>query len=367
MSNELLNCNMKKEIVFFTKYTEKGPSSRYRSYQYFPYLKENGFEVIVKPFFPARYIDELYIRKRKSLFLAVSSYFRRLFQLLIINSDAILFIEYELFPFMPLFLEKTLLWGKKNIVVDYDDAIFHNYDQSANFLVKKLLSKKIPGVMKRSSHVITGSCYLTGFAKNYSRLVTEIPTSVSFKKYKDEGVAEKPSVFTIGWIGVPSNSNNVLNILPAIKDFALGREVKLLLIGFDKSLDAHFEGLNVEIREWDESSEIRNIKSFTVGIMPLVDTPFNRGKCGFKLIQYMACGIPTISTPLPANVEINRSRENLLPSSTKEWLKALIEIYDNPLYFAGTVGLHNEQIVADFYSIEANSKRIVSVFNKMTN
>lgn len=354
-------------ITFFTKYTYKGPSSRYRVYQYLEYFKKEGIEVIVEPFFDDEYIDKIYKKEGVSFLYLFVRYFTRFLKVLTLTKIDRIYIEYELLSYFPAWLEKWLKFRKIHYVVDYDDAIQHNYDQNKSFLIRTFLSNKISTVISKAHTVITGSVYLTKFASKYNSSVLEIPTSVDISKYElhQKDTLKQEETFVIGWIGSPSTSVNVLKMLPAFEAFSSKKKSLLLLVGFDKLLLKNFEHLNVEVREWDEIHEVDWIKSFDVGIMPLEDTAFNRGKCGFKLIQYMAAGIPTISSPLPANININRSRKNLFATTTAEWIAAFEEVYENKDYYKKIVGVENKQIVSKYYSTQSNSKKFVDIFKSI--
>lgn len=350
-----------KRIIFFTKYTESGPSSRYRSFQYIEFLQHYGFEVAVKPLFNHSYTQKLFKQNKKSLRLIIFCYLRRFLHLLFLKKGSVIFIEYELFPFIPFFLEK-IFWKKQMYtIVDYDDAVFHNYDQSTNYLIKRLLTNKIPHVIKQASHVITGSQYLYEFAKQYNPCITEIPTSINLQKY---GCGKQQRErFTIGWIGTPKNSIHLLKILPAIKKFVSDYDARLLLIGFDRLMESKLQGINYRLVEWKEEDEVFYMQQFSVGIMPLIETPFTRGKCGFKLIQYMGCCLPTISTPLQSNININRTGKNLFATKEKEWYDAFVQIYQNRDDFANA-GKENFEVVKQYYSVQANHKKIIKIIKE---
>lgn len=126
-------------------------------------------------------------------------------------------------------------------------------------------------------------------------------------------------------------------------------------------------GINYKVCEWSAEKEAEIIHSFDVGIMPLLDTDFNKGKCGFKLIQYMACGIPTISTPLIANVKINRNKKNLHASNADEWLASFEKIIEQKEYYREIVGKENREIAKNFYSAEANYTKYIRLFSQLSN
>lgn len=352
---------IKMNIIFFTKYTYAGASSRYRVYQYLDFFSKSGYKVSVKPLFTNDYIYRLYNHKPISPFFLATRYLSRIWNVLKLKKGTTLYIEYELLPYFPAWLEVYLSWRKFSHIVDYDDAIFHNYDNNGNGVIRSLFKNKIPKVIKSASKVITGSEYLTTFVLKYNKNVCEIPTSVEYGKYAAVPEAIKNGLFTIGWIGTPSSGMNILAILPALQKFLDQYPARLLLIGFDKSLSHLFTG-NVEIKDWDEATEIELMKTFDVGIMPLSDTPFNRGKCGFKLIQYMACGVPTIFSPLVANVNINKNNLNLSASTSEDWFNCLVKVHNEQAFFKNVVGSDNKEIVKNFYSTEANGRLLLSAF-----
>jgi glycosyltransferase involved in cell wall biosynthesis len=352
-------------IIFFTKYTYAGASSRYRVYQYLPYFVNRDFDVLVKPFFSDDYLTSKYQGNRVSKLYLFKRYLNRIRDVFAISGSDLIYVEYELLPFFFPLLERWLKFKKINYVVDYDDAIFHNYDSHPNSFVKWLFRNKIPRVIENAQKVITGSQYLTQFALKYNKNLVEIPTSIDFVKYEPNTSRSKSDIFTIGWIGTPSSSKNVLSILSPLKKFLATYPSRLLLIGFDYTLSDYVNYEQIELITWSEFKEVTLIKSFDLGIMPLDRTPFNQGKCGFKLIQYMACGLPTISTPLIANVNIDRGNGNLFASTNEEWFNALKEIYLNYEYFISEVGKKNMDTVKKHYSVQANYPSMIEAITEL--
>ena len=349
-------------LIFFPKYTEKGPSSRYRIYQYIPLYIENGFKVIVNPLLDDYYIDCLYNQKSISKFRVLKLYLKRIRQIIKLKKTDVVYIEYEILPYFPPILEWYLSKIKKiKYIVDYDDAIFHNYDTNGNFIIRELFADKIAAVIKWSAHTITGSPYLTNYARQFSNNVTEIPTSIDIKKYVSHTAPKSlKDELIIGWIGSKTTSVNIIDIIPAVRQFSSKYPVKLYLLGFDKTLLNLLEGIDYKFLTWSGQTEVSDIKLFDVGIMPLKNTLFNKGKCGFKLIQYMACGLPTISTPLETNIKINRSHKNLHAQTNEEWNAAFEKMYNDKEYFK-LVGAENIQIVENHYSIQSNSEHYVRI------
>ena len=358
----------KKRIIYFTKHTTAGPSSRYRSYAYHSFLEENGFAVTVCPLFPNTYLPEFYKSGKKPYLLTLRGYLRRFFQVLFLKDYHIIYIEYELFPYLPLPLEKWLLRNKKNVVIDYDDAVFHNYDQNQNIWIRKWCGDKIYKLVSMANIVITGSPYLTKVLSVYAQTVVEIPTCVSLQRYistPPQFISKKEKqAFRIGWIGSPTTSKFIILIKDALLQLQQLYNIKLVLIGFDKKSEPCLEGVDYDIHNWKQDTEIGLLKTCHVGIMPLANEPFAHGKCGFKLIQYMACGLPTLSTPMQANIKINRGGNNLFATSVYEWFSCLSVMIQNRDLYKET-GIKNIKVVEEFYSTEKNRYQYLSLFQNL--
>jgi hypothetical protein len=349
------------KILFLPKYNELGPSSRYRIYQYLDSYEKAGIKVAVAPLFGSRFFTNDKIIK---IGYTLYYYFRRVFKLLQVYKYDLIYIEYELFPYFPSIFEKLFRVLNVKYIVDYDDAIFHNYNTSTNFFIKLLLSNKIDTVIKNANHVVSGSPYLTHYIRRINPNCTEIPTSVSKKKYAQKTKSETNAVFTIGWIGSRTTSVNVLQLIPAFEELGKKLEFQLNLIGFDRNESSKLGHLNVNFINWNAETETEEINKFDVGIMPLDNTPFNQGKCGFKLVQYMGCSLPTIATPLEANVKINRNKKNLHAITNEDWVSAFEKVYNNQDYFR-EVGLENYDDFTKYYTVESNSGTYITVFNKI--
>jgi len=349
------------KILYFPKYNELGPSSRYRVYQYLNAYEKARIEVETSPLFGTHFFSN---NKTTKICFTLFYYLRRVFKLLEVYKYDLIYIEYELFPYFPSIFEKLFRVLKIKYIVDYDDAIFHNYSKSSNFVIKFFLSNKIDSVIKNATFVISGSPYLTNYVSKLNPNYIEIPTSVSKANYFLKTKKRENTIFTIGWIGSRTTSVNLLKLIPAFEALSKKIDFQLNLIGFDKKEFNLFKHLNVNFINWDAKTEIEEINKFNVGIMPVENTPFNQGKCGFKLVQYMACSLPTISSPLEANIKINRNKKNLHAGSTEDWISAFEKVHDNRAYFI-KVGLENYSDFEKYYSTESNSASYVKIFNKV--
>jgi len=240
----------------------------------------------------------------------------------------LLWIEYELFPWLPATIEQLLATVGVRYVVDYDDPIYHRYELHRHGLVRFLLGGKISRIMRQASTVIVGNDYLAERAHAAgARRVEHLPTVVDLDRYP-ASVPRRTDVFTVGWIGSPSTVGYLSAIARILAKFCAERRARLLVVGARQAL---LDGIPVEFRGWSESTEVEDICDFDVGIMPLPDEPWERGKCGYKLIQYMACERPLLASPVGVNRQIVEQGENgFLAVTDQEWRSALENLYAAP-------------------------------------
>ncbi len=352
----------KAKIYCFTKYSPKGPSSRYRTFQYLEFWKlYYNIEVNIL-------LDDWYFEKGLNIFVKgakiITSFLKRFRQLNKITKKDLVWIEYELFPYLGIFAEKKLKKTKIPFILDYDDAIFHGYDQHRIIFFRNFLGSKIGKIMSLATFVITGSPYLTSYAEKWNKNVLEIPTSIKTEEYdlQEPHITERnKETFIIGWLGSSPTSINLDIIKDAFIQFTKESNAELWLMGYDETLKHTWATLPVKFFSWSSQKEKSFLNSIDVGIMPLFDNPYNHGKCGFKLIQYMAMGKPTISTPLEANIKIDRSKLNYFATHSREWLDGFRLVQKE---ITKQTFVQNRIVVKNFYSTNANASRYLTVFNQ---
>lgn len=353
------------KILAFTKYSRLGASSRLRTLQFIPLLEEKGFEFDIQSLFDDNYLENLYTNSSRSKLALIKYYYKRLIALFKIQHYDLIWIEYELFPYLPAFAERVLSFIGKNYIVDYDDAIFHNYDLSQNLLIRKLLSKKIATVMEKSSYVIAGNEYLIQYAKSSgAKHIKWIPTVVDKSRY---GLAEKKKsdIKVIGWIGSPSTQHYLIEIKEALNTINEHHPIRLLLVGANQDIADELPDIDVEIVPWSESSEIQHIQQMDIGIMPLKDGAWEKGKCGYKLIQYMACGIPVIASPVGTNINIiESSNSGLLAKSIEQWVEAL-ELLLLSSQKLEEMGMAGRNCVEEVYCLQVQAPILANTFHSI--
>lgn len=359
-----MEVNISMKVLLLSRYGNLGASSRVRLYQYVPYLKEEGIDVTITPLFNNDYIKSLYERNTKKLSIVFYSYFRRLFDLIKIKKYDLLWIEKELFPMLPAWAEEIISILKIPYIVDYDDAIFHNYDLNKNCIIRNLLKNKIDRVMKNAAVVIVGNDYLAERAKKAgARRIEYLPTVIDLNRYKlKEYGIDNNEIFKIGWIGSPNTSRYLYLIQDAFKEISLNIRFRLILVGSNKM---DLSDLPIEIKPWREEKEVEDIKKFDVGIMPLNHGPSERGKCGYKLIQYMACGIPVIGSPVGINNKIIIDGVNGFKAKTiNEWkyaFKKLCEDYNLRL----KMGQAGRKLVERNYCIQVTAPKLIKIIKSI--
>jgi glycosyltransferase involved in cell wall biosynthesis len=346
------------KVLLLSRYSRLGASSRLRSFQYLPYLESQGITVTPAPFFADKYLDNLYAGRRRHLKPIFRSYLQRLRYLLQSFYFDLLWIEYELLPWLPAWGEAFLASLHIPYVVEYDDAIFHRYDMHQNSLVRMCYRNKVRSIMRRAALVIVGNDYLAEYAQQAgAKQVKYLPTVVDLERYCTTLKAAN-GVFSIGWIGTPVTAHYLSLVSSALVEVCRGCHSRLIVIGCDKF---QLDGVLVETRSWSEETEVADIQSFDVGIMPLLDGPWERGKCGYKIIQYMACSKPAIASPVGVNQHIIEDGINgFLAKDTDDWIRFLSVLRDNHS-LRESMGRNSRMKVEKEYSLQVAAPRLASL------
>jgi len=336
-----------------------GASSRYRLYQYFPILEREGCEITALPLLGDVYLERFYSGKRIPVQEVIRGYVRRVWSLLTCRRFDLIWLQQEALPWIPDVLEAILVQAKAPLVADYDDAHFHKYEYHRFFLCRKLLGNKIDRVMSRASLVIAGNKYLAdrAFASGASR-VEIIPTVVDLARYQ---VTSPPrnNVFTIGWIGSPTTAHYLTSVDHALREVCSDGSARVVVVG---SSTLRVDGVPVEIRPWSEQTEVQDLGGFDVGIMPLPDTPWERGKCGFKLIQYMAAARPAVASPVGVNSEIIcHGTEGFLAATTRDWIQAFQRLKQDR-NLREQMGRSGRAKVEQKYDLRVTAPKILELF-----
>ena len=346
------------KVLLFSRYDRLGASSRVRLYQYLPYLKAHGIDVTVSPLLTDDYLHKFYSGRVNHLTERIGPYFQRVVELLKTRRFDLLWIEKELFPWLPSWCEMLITRLGVPYIVDYDDALFHRYDTHSNRLVRKIFGNKIDAVMRNAALVTAGNEYLMTRAKKAgAKRVEYLPTVVDMERYSVMDNVEN-SVFTIGWIGSPTTVKYLEMIRSVLLEWCQKDNSRLVIIGADSF---ELDGIRVEHHPWLLNSEVSEIQRFDIGIMPLPDNLWERGKCGYKLIQYMACGKPVIASRVGVNLKIVEHGINgFLAGSKKEWIEALDFLYTD-FECRDAMGKKGRKKVGKHYCVQVMAPQLLAL------
>lgn len=342
------------KVLVLTKYGRLGASSRMRSLQYLPWFEQAGLQVTVQPLLSDEFLSLRYRQGTYGVWSLLKAYVRRLSNLMAHRQFDVVWIEKEALPWWPLWLELVLLRGVP-YVLDYDDAIFHNYDRHSNPWVRRFYGRRLDGLMAHAALVVGGNNYLAQRARDAGAPWVEVvPTVIDLVRYPSQPqTLVEPSVDgglpRIVWIGSPSTVRYLQLIREPLQALARCQPFMLRVIGGGV---VDLPGVQVEVVPWAEATEVENISVCQVGVMPLRDSLWERGKCGYKLIQYMACGLPVVASHVGVNPEIVRNGENgYLANTPEDWVTALGKLLESPSLQA-QMGAAGRRRVEEKYCIQ---------------
>jgi glycosyltransferase involved in cell wall biosynthesis len=346
-------------VLTLTRYGNLGASSRLRFLQYKNSLKKYDVNLDIQPFFSDDNLNKKYFDGKYKLISIIKCILNRILVLSKSNRYDLIWIEKEALPWCPLWLERYML---KSVpyVLDFDDAIFHNYDLHNSKLIRLVYGKRIDKLMSRSALVICGNDYLIKRAKNAdSQWVEYLPTVVDLKRYSVDAKSSllDDEVPRIVWIGSPSTVRYLDLLLEPLKRLAERKSFIFRIIGADITIP----GINTEYLPWNEETEVKMLKQCNLGIMPLTDNPWEHGKCGYKLIQYMACSLPVVASPVGINSTIVQHGFNgFLANDKFDWLNFLEECISKP-GLMNSLGKSGRLTVEKSYSLEVNETKLANM------
>lgn len=354
-------------VLALSPIPEEGAGCRFRIAQFVPYLQSAGIDVTLQSlytpdFFRLVYKPGRYVRKAVTL---AGLSLKRLAALTAASRFDLIFLYREIFPLGPPVVEQLLAWRHRPpIVLDFDDAIFLPNVSDANRLIAAL---KVPGkvrtIIGRSDHVIVGNDYLAEYAHRYSDAVTVIPTSVDTTRFvprvddaaRNGSSGRRP---VIGWIGTPTTGGYLRLLTPVFRALASHHPFVLRISGASDPVS--IPGVEVDNTPWSLAREVELFNTCDIGVYPLPDDEWSRGKCGFKAIQFMACGVPVVSSAVGVNREIiDDGRNGLLASTTEEWVAQLERLLTDAA-LRRRLAEAGRRTIAERYSLEVNAPKLAA-------
>lgn len=344
---------MSKKILFFLTWPIEDASSRYRVYQFEDILKENNFNITYNVLFPSWYLTN---KNKKGVFhffikffFLIIFLFKRIFSLSKVHNYDIVFIHREAFPFFTPFIEKIIRRYSTKFIYDFDDAIYLKPEKWKNWRDYLRNPYNVSKICTMADTVIVGNSFLQSFAIQYNSNVKILPTVYRTEKSKEIVINEIP---IIGWIGSWSTLINLEIVLPVLEKLTEAHQFKLRLIGAMNIYDIKSDKIEIEYFNWNKNNEMILLNSIDIGIMPLINTEWERGKCSFKLIQYMSYCKPVIASPVGMNNDVIVNGFNgFLAENVLEWEAAFIKLLSSQL-LRKEMGANSYNIIQDRFSYE---------------
>jgi glycosyltransferase involved in cell wall biosynthesis len=281
---------------------------------------------------------------------ALMRFFVRIREILKVGKYDLYCFEHQAFPYFPVFLEKMAKRINPNMLLEFDDAIY----------LTPFHGKKIKKLIAMSQHVIVGNSFLKDYAIQFNPHVTVVPTVIDTDRYSPKKDHRLQGELNVGWMGLAYNLPYVKKLEETLQE--LKKEIgnfKFIVI-CSKRLE--LDGVDTIFKSWSYDEEIEDIRRLDIGIMPLVDDAWAMGKCGLKVLQYMACGVPVVASPVGVNNEIISDGENgFLAATDTEWLEKLSHLaHDEKL--RRTMGRKGRETVEKYYSLKLWGPRVARLY-----
>jgi glycosyltransferase involved in cell wall biosynthesis len=303
---------------------DTSPGQRYRIEQWEPLLSRRGVQIDYHSFEDAALHELIYKagNMRRKLQLVGRAFARRAALLRRVREYDAVYVFREAALLGPPVFERLVHRARVPFIFDFDDAIFVPYRSPSNGYLSYLkFPTKTRTICRLASHVMAGNPYLADYARAVNPHVTIVPTTIDTEKYAVDETRPAGDPPVIGWSGSYSTVQHLDTLRTALQRLAKDERYRLRVIGTPKY---ELEGVQVEAMPWRSETETADLGAIDIGIMPLPDDRWSKGKCGLKALQYMALGIPTICSPVGVNIDIIRDGENGFIAATEdEWIEKL--------------------------------------------
>ncbi len=353
-----------KKILFIAPYpTGKAPSQRFRYEQYLSFLEAHDFTFVIAPYLKQSTWEILYKEGRfiKKTFAILGAWFKRWFLLFSIKQYDIIFIHREVKPMGFPVLEWLICKLGKKVVYDFDDAIWlKNYSESNKAVSSLKRYSNVKKLCQWADVVSCGNDYLGNYAKQWNANVVINPTTIDTENYHNKMAQHNNEKPIIGWTGSHSTIRYLYAIYPIIEELEKQHEFEFRVIS---DLPPKSGPKSLNFIKWSKENEIAVLSQIDIGIMPLEDDQWAKGKCGFKALQYMSLGIPAITSPVGVNTSIIQHEKNgFLSNTPDEWRSALEKLLTNKSNLL-KMGQEARKTVEENYSVKANQSNFLHLFD----
>ncbi len=361
-----MNGNKKIRVCALTLYPyNTTPGQRFRIEQWEPFLKDENIEIDYYSFADEKLIKTMpqagkFFSKVNVLTQAL---FRRISHFSVLPKYDAIYIYRAAAMIGPAFLERLIKLYRRPIIFDFDDAIFMTHTAESNkFLGWTKFAGKTATICRLSSSVIVGNSFLAEYAAKYNQSVIIIPSSVDIEKYQPRPHLPQKGKIKIGWTGSATSQTYLEYFAPMLRKLMERRNDIELHIHSDREPD--LPGIFYQWHRWFPETEVDIISSFDIGIMPMPNNRWSRGKCAMKALLYMSLGISTICSGIGVNREVIKHGKNgFLADTTEEWLNAFDALIDNEA-LRKQFGDEARKTVVEYYSMKQCAKQFAEVIKE---
>jgi glycosyltransferase involved in cell wall biosynthesis len=354
---------MNKKILFLANHRkDRSPSQRFRYEQYLDYFKENGYDCDLVPLLNEQ-DDKLFYSKGnwiQKLILVIRCFIKRLKDVKSANNYDIVFIQREVFFTGTTYFEKKLSNLPVKVIFDFDDSIWLPNVSLGNKKLEWLKNyDKTKTLIGLADVVIAGNQYLANYASQFNKNAHIIPTTIDTSYHKNKKEKKLDHRICIGWTGTATTIKHfeiAIPVLIKLKEKYKDR-VYFKVIGESQYTN---KDLNIKGIQWNLNTEIEDLTELDIGIMPLPNDQWTKGKCGFKGLQYMALEIPTIMSPVGVNKEIIEDGVNgFLANTDDEWMTKISKLIESEA-LRQQIGAKGRETIIETYSVEANKEKYLN-------
>jgi glycosyltransferase involved in cell wall biosynthesis len=353
-----------KKVLFIAMHRKvRSPSQRFRFEQYFEFLESNSIECELSYLISEKYDEVLYSSGNYigKLLIFIKSWIRRLKDVGRADDFNYIFIQREAFMTGSTYFEKKFAKSKAKLIFDFDDSIWLEDKNEAN---SKLAFLKKPAKTAEIIHhcdtIVAGNNFLADYGRQYNKNVVIIPTTIDTDLYQPRPVVDSSKI-VIGWSGSFTTIKHFESAIEALTEIKTkyGEMVSFKVIGDAKYT---YQPLGITGQQWQSKTEVEDLQEIDIGIMPLPNIDWARGKCGLKGLQYMGLAIPTIMSPVGVNKEIIEDGVNgFLAETPDEWIDKLSLLIESP-ELRMNLGNAGRETVVKHYSVNANKQKYLDLF-----
>ncbi|MCP4521852.1 MAG: glycosyltransferase family 4 protein [Cytophagales bacterium] len=353
------------KVLFLCPYPEKeAPSQRFRYEQYLKFLPSVGIDYVQKSFLDEETWTILYKKgnKAKKIIGILKGFLRRFFLLFTLSSYDYVFIHREATPIGPPWVEWCIakLW-RKRIIYDFDDAIWLSNTSAVNKIVAGIKwHHKVRQISKWSYKVSCGNEYLCDYALQFNQNTIYNPTTIDTENLHKEVKNQHTNHFVLGWTGTHSTMKYLDDLVPVLQKLQEKYDFTFLVIS---NQDPKLPLKKFQYVQWKKETELQDLLRMNVGVMPLTDDKWAKGKCGFKGLQYLALGIPALVSSVGVNTQIVQDGKNgFLCDSPKEWEEAIEKLVKDT-QLSIDMGKEGRRTVVENYSVLSNQQNFIELFS----